>query len=129
MNQLNKRLTKLEAEAPEIDTFDLSLLTDQELEFMENCLTKAGFEWNKEGDLTLLSKNELTRFEKLYEKSKNRINKLETASQIQCESFTKPNNLKELYELEQDPDSEIGQSFRALYNENRESINPNEAIK
>lgn len=70
MNQLNKRLNKLEAEAPETDTFDLSVLTDQELEFLETCLTKAGFEWNKEGDLTLLSKNELTRFEELYEKSK-----------------------------------------------------------
>lgn len=70
MNQLNKRLTKLETEAPEIDPYDLSVLTDQELEFMETCLTKAGFEWNKEGDLTLLNESELTRFEELYEKSK-----------------------------------------------------------
>lgn len=66
MNQLNKRLNKLEAEAPEMDTFDLSVLTDQELDFMEYCLTKAGFE----EDLAHLKESELKRFEKLYEKAK-----------------------------------------------------------
>jgi|AntRauTorckE6833_2_1112554.scaffolds.fasta_scaffold00521_10 hypothetical protein len=66
MNQLNKRLNKLETGRPEIDLYDLSVLTDQELEFMEYCLKKAG----AEGDLTLLSKTELNQFEEIHEKSK-----------------------------------------------------------
>jgi|AntRauTorckE6833_2_1112554.scaffolds.fasta_scaffold00521_9 transcription initiation factor TFIIIB Brf1 subunit/transcription initiation factor TFIIB len=60
---------------------------------------------------------------------KNRIRTLEAVSHIECESLTIPNNLKELYELEHNPDSKMGKSFRELYNENRATINPNDSIK
>lgn len=39
-----------------------------------------------------------------------------------------PDNLQEYYALEADPESKYGKALDALYNPNRETINPNEAI-
>jgi hypothetical protein len=47
---------------------DPSVLTDEELDFYCEALDKAGYEWNKEGDISLLTDAELKRIEKLNQK-------------------------------------------------------------
>lgn len=54
-----------------------------------------------------------------------RMKQLETSTRILYGNLTKPENLKELYEMERNPSSEIGKSFKELYNENRLTRNPN----
>lgn len=69
MKSLQNRVSKIE-EATDTETeFDASILTDEELTFYDETLSKAGYDWNKEGDLSLLSDEEIKELERITEKA------------------------------------------------------------
>lgn len=68
MRSQEKRIAKLEAVIDTTPKIDASLLSDQELQFFDEKMTKAGFDWNKEGDLSVLTANEVHKLETLAQK-------------------------------------------------------------
>lgn len=69
MKSQRKRIEQLEEETDSVPDVDLSVLSDSELDFYIETLEKAGYDWNKEGDLSLLTQQEIYRLESLTEKT------------------------------------------------------------
>lgn len=69
MRSQRKRIEQLEEETDSVPDADFSVLSDSELDFYIETLEKAGYDWNKEGDLSLLTQQEINRLENLTEKA------------------------------------------------------------
>ena len=69
MESQKKRIEKLEEGTEPAPEFDASVLTDEELKFYDETLTKVGYDWDKEGNLSLLTEEEINRLELLTKKA------------------------------------------------------------
>lgn len=69
MRSHKRRIEKLEQTTDNVPDADFSVLSDSELDYYINTLEKAGYDWNKEGDLSVLTQQEINRLEHLTDKA------------------------------------------------------------